>query len=213
MSHAKMDADLHDVYLKLVASPNRAEQMTALYEQLHAFNRGPKHYVLPNVYGWMKPVIEVYGYDPEGLLDFYRSIVEHFSKRTDERVALRKIRRKVESWADQIVRRRRVGLALEVYKKVHGEFSDKDVEKVYARRIFALWKLQRMNVLLKMTREHPDGRASAVERRDACEAHWQKIEKELEQGTVPTLDQVDKQIEQAAGLYELLTGKPPKQTW
>jgi len=213
MSSIQMDDDLYTVYSKLINAPNRHELLLAAYEQLHAYNKSPKYYVLPNLYGWMRPAIEIYGNDPEGYLDFVRSVVDHFPKRSDERANLKPPLRKAESWVDQLIRRRRVALAQDAYEKAHGPFADNDEKKLYGLRIFALWKLQRQNILAKLVRTSESGRSSAEDRRDACTAHWEKIEKELAQGTVPNIAELDQQIEAAAQLNERITGKPPKKTW
>lgn len=203
------DAELYAVHSRIVNAGHPEVLLEAAYVQLQSYRMSPEHYVLPNTYKWMLPLIENYGNDPEGFLDFVRSVVDHFPKRSDERIPVQAVFRKVNSWVDQIIRRERVGQGLDAHRKVHGDFPDKPTEQAYAKNLFAWWMLRRKNMLGLLTRNSPDGKSTAQERADACARYWQEVHDETLAGQIPRHDEIARRLEEASAAYELIFGKKP----
>lgn len=203
------DAQLYDVHSRIVNAGRPEELLEAAYMQLHSYRLSPEHYVLPNTYKWMLPLIENYGEDPEGFLEFARSVVDHFPKRSDTRIPVQLVYRRVNSWVDQIIRRERVGHGLDTHRKVHGEFPDKPTEHAYAKNLFSWWMLRRKNMLGLLTRNSPDGKSTAQDRADACTRYWQEVHDDLLAGKVPRYDEINRLLEEAAAAHELIFGKKP----
>lgn len=202
-----MKPELQKVYAFLVASPDRATLIEAVDELLLAFRRNPSLFVLPKVYKWATPLIEEFAYDFEGWVTFARQIVDEFPKRTEERRPLQILYRKLNMRHDAIIRRERLKRALAKYIEVHGDFESPMEARDYERMLFQYWKASREAVLVRLRLDSPDGKASAEERRDACDAYWESVRAKIDAGDVPTLAGVRKLRDDTVRILDLLKGK------
>lgn len=199
-----MEKELHETYSYLVSNPKRAELIEAADELILAFGRNPKLFVLPNTYKWATPLIEHFAYDLEGWVSFVRNLVDEFPKRVEERRPVQIVYRKLNNRHDAVIRRERLKRALEKYVEVHGPFESTTQARDYERLLFQSWSAARKNLLSKLSRESDSGKASAEERRAACDVFWAEIRQQIEAGKVPSFTEVLILRDEALKLGDLL---------
>lgn len=185
-----MEKELHETYSYLVADPKRAELVEAADELILAFRRNPKLFVLPKTYKWATALIEHFAYDLEGWTNFVRQIVDEFPKRSEERRPIQIVYRKLNTRHDASIRRERLKRALKKYVEVHGDFESASQARDYERLLFQSWSAARKNVLIKLRLESDSGKATAEERRDACDKFWAEIREQIDAGNIPSLTEV-----------------------
>lgn len=205
-----MNAELMTIFARLVSSEDRVDLIEQIDFQLAAYKKSPKHYILPNACKWMTAALEEFAEDQESWLAFVRKVRREFIKRTNASMALGKIYRKVYSRVDQVTRRERIALAVQVYLDTHGEFVDREEEKLYVKRLLMLWKIGRDNAKAEYRRKVGSDRLTYDEQCDAFDEYWKGIAAELEAGKVPHKDELPQLIETARRKYRIYFGKDIK---
>ena len=202
-----MDASLNDVYAQLVKAPDRAKRIEATDAQLKMYRVDPENYILPNSYKWMTPILEAFGFDMEGWMHFQRDIIENFGKRSDERMELHAVYRRVNSRVDAIIRRERLDRAVKVHSETHHPFMTRGEELEYAKNLHRIWKLNRMNVIAKYRQDRGLSKIPADEKAELCDTYWGTIRAELDAGKAPREDSLRGLLKEAESLNMFYYGK------
>lgn len=192
-----MDRELQTVFAYLVSSPDRARMIEAVDAYIGAFLKTPDGFVMPNVYKALTPLVEQFAYDHAGWVVFVRDLTEEFAKRSEPRMELQTLLRTLEQREDARVRRERIARAVAKSEELYGPFTDSEDARRFGRKLFDLWKIGRQNLLTKRKLESRDNKLSAEERSDLCDEYWQRIDDDITEGRIPTVEQLERLLESA----------------
>lgn len=200
---------VEDVFDWLLQQHDRAEKIFDVDFQISSYRKNPERYILPNACKWMTALIEAYGDDWEAWLQFVRRVTDEFDKRSEDRMALQKVYRGIDSRVDGQLRRERGERGINAHKVTHGEFESRADELAYAKYMTRIWKLGRMNALAAYKNARSLDKVPAEERREVFNQFWDEIRAKLDAGDTPSKDQLPQTLAEVAKLNRLYYGDKP----
>ncbi len=198
-----MDPELDNVFTHLVQAPNRAKLIEIADAQIMAYRRAPDVYIIPNTYRWATPLVEHFAQDMGGWHQFGYELADRFPKRSEDRMAINDVLRRILGRWDAEVRRERLERAIQVHEQTHGALGSRREQQEYATRLQTYWKILRLNALRKLAVENPT--VSQEDRALTLAEFWGGIGTQIDRGNVPARDHLAELTAKAqaiAALYE-----------
>ena len=198
-----MDKELQEVFAFLVSSPDRAELVEIADAQIQSYLVNPSVYIIPKAYKWSTPLVEQFAYDLEGWVAFVRELLNEFPKRSDVRMPLQVVYRKINVRLDAAVRRARLKRAVTKCEELYGPFDSPLEARDYERILFQYWKAAREIEIAKLQIAF-GGKASAESKASLCDDYWLRVETAIAAGEIPNPQSVKELRDQAVKTLDLI---------
>ena len=168
-----------DIFLR---SPDKAaEWLTLADKYAQAYLEDPKIFLLPTAHGFLKPIIERYANDLEGLAQYVETVRDAFDRRSAQWLAIQRVYRRINGRHVQQLRRSRSNRAVEKAIELFGSVD-------YQTRLQWVANLEndcakRRLVFLDAQRDKfTGGRISVEDRVELLAEFWNDIDTEIYEG-------------------------------
>jgi len=168
-----------DIFLR---SPDKAaEWLTLADKYAQAYLEDPKIFLLPTAHGFLKPIIERYANDLEGLAQYVETVRDAFDRRSAQWLALQRVYRRINGRHVQQLRRSRSNRAVEKAIELFGSV-DYQTRLQWVANLENDWAKRRLVFLDAQRDKFTGGRISVEDRVELLAEFWNDIDTEIYEG-------------------------------
>jgi hypothetical protein len=171
----------------LVRSSDTANKLALVDQQLKVRTISGDSYIVPENHQWMAPLIEAFWDKPKDWLEFIREISHRFPKRSEMSIEIRKVKRRINTRVDAIIRREREKRLVHSYERIYGPFDSASQKDAYVKWVSSQWHERRDAIRTKL-RSQTIGPVDADELYEVYSDLWFEIDSEIEDGSIPLLE-------------------------
>ena len=168
-----------DIFLR---SPDKAaEWLTLADKYAQAYLEDPKIFLLPTAHGFLKPIIERYANDLEGLAQYVETVRDAFDRRSAQWLAIQRVYRRINGRHVQQLRRSRSNRAVEKAIELFGSV-DYQTRLQWVANLEKDWAKRRLVFLDAQRDKFKGGRISVEDRVELLAEFWNDIDTEIYEG-------------------------------
>ena len=168
-----------DIFLR---SPDKAaEWLTLADKYAQAYLEDPKIFLLPTAHGFLKPIIERYANDLEGLAQYVETVLDAFDRRSAQWLAIQRVYRRINGRHVQQLRRSRSNRAVEKAIELFGSV-DYQTRLQWVANLENDWAKRRLVFLDAQRDKFTGGRISVEDRVELLAEFWNDIDTEIYEG-------------------------------
>ena len=168
-----------DIFLR---SPDKAaEWLTLADKYAQAYLEDPKIFLLPTAHGFLKPIIERYANDLEGLAQYVETVRDAFDRRSAQWLAIQRVYRRINGRHVQQLRRSRSNRAVEKAIELFGSVDYK-TRLQWVANLENDWAKRRLVFLDAQRDKFKGGRISVEDRVELLAEFWNDIDTEIYEG-------------------------------
>ena len=176
------DSALQTTIEIFLRSPDKAaEWLTLADKYAQAYLEDPKIFLLPTAHGFLKPIIERYANDLEGLAQYVETVRDAFDRRSAQWLALQRVYRRINGRHVQQLRRSRSNRAVEKAIELFGSV-DYQTRLQWVANIENDWAKRRLVFLDAQRDKFTGGRISVEDRVELLAEFWNDIDTEIYEG-------------------------------
>ena len=176
------DSELQATIEIFLRSPDKAaEWLTLADKYAQAYLEDPKIFLLPTAHGFLKPIIERYANDLEGLAQYVETVRDAFDRRSAQWLAIQRVYRRINGRHVQQLRRSRSNRAVEKEIELFGSV-DYQTRLQWVANLENDWAKRRLVFLDAQRDKFTGGRISVEDRVELLAEFWNDIDTEIYKG-------------------------------
>jgi hypothetical protein len=176
------DSELQATIEIFLRSPDKAaEWLTLADKYAQAYLEDPKIFLLPTAHGFLKPIIERYANDLEGLAQYIETVRDAFDRRSAQWLAIQRVYRRINGRHVQQLRRSRSNRAVEKAIELFGSV-DYQTRLQWVANLENDWAKRRLVFLDAQRDKFKGGRISVEDRVELLAEFWNDIDTEIYEG-------------------------------
>ena len=176
------DSELQATIEIFLRSPDKAaEWLTLADKYAQAYLEDPKIFLLPTAHGFLKPIIERYANDLEGLAQYVETVRDAFDRRSAQWLAIQRVYRRINGRHVQQLRRSRSNRAVEKAIELFGSV-DYQTRLQWVANLENDWAKRRLVFLDAQRDKSTGGRISVEDRVELLAEFWNDIDTEIYEG-------------------------------
>lgn len=174
---------------ELLGNHHAAECLRLADDYIQMYHRTGDKFILPREHAKLRPLIEAYADDLEGLVHYVLGVRDTLSQDSVAHAELHKLYRTVSTRLLQQERRARINAAVDKAVSMAEGPVSYDTKFAWARRIEQEWGRRRLDFMAELRRKTKRNRLSVDERSEALAQFWKNIDWEIKRGELPPMEE------------------------